>query len=117
MKGRGMAQEFGTVVIGAGVGGGTVVESLRDTGYAASIALVGADPAAPYFRPDLSKMVMIEGSDANDSAQRGNEWYSAQDISKYFGTPVPSLDPPAQTVTLENGEQPQCGQAILSTGS
>ena len=48
-----MAQEFGTVVIGAGIGGGTVVESLRDAGYAASIALVGADPAAPYYRPDL----------------------------------------------------------------
>ena len=112
-----MAQEFGTVVIGAGIGGGTVVESLRDTGYAASIALVGADPAAPYYRPDLSKKVMIEGSDPTDSALRGDEWYSAHDVSTFFGTAVTSIDPAAQTVTLDNGEQLQYGQAILATGS
>src|SRR5699024_6348118 len=63
MKARAMAQEFGTVVIGAGIGGGTVVDSLQAAGYAASIAVVGADPAAPYYRPDLSKKVMIEGLD------------------------------------------------------
>ena len=112
-----MAQEFGTVVIGAGIGGGTVVESLRDAGYAASIALVGADPAAPYYRPDLSKKVMIEGSDPTDSALRGDEWYSAHDVSTFFGTAVTSIDPAAQTVTLDNGEQLQYGQAILATGS
>src|SRR5690625_501748 len=117
MKGRVMAQEFGTVVIGAGIGGGTVVESLRDAGYAASIALVGADPAAPYYRPDLSKKVMIEGSDPTDSALRGDEWYSAHDVSTFFGTAVTSIDPAAQTVTLDNGEQLQYGQAILATGS
>lgn len=56
-----MAEEFGTVVIGAGLAGGTVVESLRNAGYTARIALIGTDPAAPYYRPDLSKKVMIEG--------------------------------------------------------
>src|SRR5699024_8824086 len=117
MKGRVMAQEFGTVVIGAGIGGGTVVESLRDAGYATSIALVGADPAAPYYRPDLSKKVMIEGSDPTDSALRGDEWYSDDDVSTFVGTAVTSIDPAAQTVTLDNGEQLQYAQAILATGS
>src|SRR5699024_3267090 len=104
MKGRVMAQEFGTVVIGAGIGGGTVVEWLRATGYAASIALVGADPAAAYYRPDLSMKVRIEGSDPTDSALRGDEWYSAPDVSTSFGTEVTSIEPAAQTVTLDNGE-------------
>ncbi|WP_209325163.1 NAD(P)/FAD-dependent oxidoreductase [Brevibacterium renqingii] len=112
-----MTQEFGTVVIGAGIGGGTVVESLRDAGYPASIALVGADPAAPYYRPDLSKKVMLEDSDPADSALRGEEWYAAHDVSTFFGTTVSSIDPAARTVTLDDGEQIRYGQAILATGS
>lgn len=112
-----MAEEFGTVVIGAGIGGGTVVESLRDAGYAGSIALVGADPAAPYYRPDLSKKVMLEGSDPADSALRGEEWYSAHDVSTFFGTAVTGIDPSSQTVTLDDGQQLNYGQAILATGS
>ncbi|UVI37711.1 NAD(P)/FAD-dependent oxidoreductase [Brevibacterium spongiae] len=112
-----MAEEFGTVVIGAGIGGGTVVEELRDAGYAGSIALVGADPAAPYYRPDLSKKVMLEGSDPADSALRGEDWYSAHDVSTFFGTAVTAIDPASQTVTLGDDQQLTYGQAILATGS
>ncbi|WP_062242269.1 NAD(P)/FAD-dependent oxidoreductase [Brevibacterium epidermidis] len=112
-----MAEEFGTVVIGAGLAGGTVVESLRDAGYTAKIALVGADPAAPYYRPDLSKKVMIEGSDPAESALRGEDWYSAQDVSTYFGTSVTALDTSAQKVTLDDGQELSYGQAILATGA
>jgi 3-phenylpropionate/trans-cinnamate dioxygenase ferredoxin reductase subunit len=112
-----MAEEFGTVVIGAGIGGGTVVESLREAGYAGSIALVGADPAAPYYRPDLSKKVMLEGSDLADSALRGADWYSAHDVNTFFGTAVTAVDPASQTVTLDDGQTLQYGQAILATGS
>ncbi|MGC3021442.1 NAD(P)/FAD-dependent oxidoreductase [Brevibacterium sp. FAM 24630] len=112
-----MAEEFGTVVIGAGIGGGTVVESLRDSGYAGSVALVGADPAAPYYRPDLSKKVMLENSDPAESALRGDDWYAAHDVSTFFGSPVAALDPTGQTVTLDSGEELKYGQAILATGS
>ena len=112
-----MAEEFGTVVIGAGLAGGTVVESLRDAGYTAQIALVGADPAAPYYRPDLSKKVMIEGSDPADSALRGEDWYPAHDVSTFFGTSVTSIDTGAQTVTLDNGRELSYGQVILATGA
>ncbi|WP_210605353.1 NAD(P)/FAD-dependent oxidoreductase [Brevibacterium oceani] len=112
-----MAEEFGTVIIGAGIGGGTVVESLRDAGYAGSIALVGADPAAPYYRPDLSKKVMLENSDPADSALRGDDWYSAHDVTTFFGTAVTAIDPAAQTVTLDDDRQLTYGQAILATGS
>ncbi|MFP3396518.1 FAD-dependent oxidoreductase [Brevibacterium sp. SIMBA_078] len=112
-----MAEEFGTVVIGAGLAGGTVVESLRNAGYTARIALVGTEPAAPYYRPDLSKKVMIEGSDPADSALRGEDWYSAHDVETFFGTSVNSIDTDAQTVTLDDGGDLSYGQVILATGS
>ncbi|MCI4009962.1 FAD-dependent oxidoreductase [Brevibacterium sp. ZH18] len=112
-----MAEEFGTVIIGAGIGGGTVVEALREAGYAASIALIGADPAAPYYRPDLSKKVMLEGSDPAESALRGEDWYAAHDVTTRFGTTVTALDAKNRTLTLDDGETVTYGQAILATGS
>ena len=112
-----MAQEFGTVIIGAGIGGGTAVEALRDGGYTASIALIGSDPAAPYYRPDLSKKVMLEGSDPAESALRGADWYLAHDVTTFFGTTVTELDVQKQSITLDNGESLVYGQVILATGS
>ncbi|MDN5585361.1 MAG: FAD-dependent oxidoreductase [Brevibacterium sp.] len=112
-----MAQEFGTVIIGAGIGGGTAVEALRDGGYTGSIALIGADPAAPYYRPDLSKNVMLEGSDPAESALRGEDWYPAHDVTTFFGTTVTGLDPQQQRLTLDNGENLVYGQVILATGA
>ncbi|HCG56317.1 MULTISPECIES: FAD-dependent oxidoreductase [Brevibacterium] len=112
-----MAQEFGTVIIGAGIGGGTAIEALRDGGYTASIALIGAEPAAPYYRPDLSKKVMLEGSDPAESALRGADWYPAHDVTTFFGTTVTELDAENQSITLDNGENLAYGQIILATGS
>ncbi|MBM6589904.1 FAD-dependent oxidoreductase [Brevibacterium sp. RIT 803] len=112
-----MAQEFGTVIIGAGIGGGTAVEALRDGGYTASIALIGSDPAAPYYRPDLSKKVMLEGSDPAESALRSADWYPAHDVTTFFGTTVTELDAQNQSITLDNGESLVYGQVILATGS
>lgn len=112
-----MAQEFGTVIIGAGIGGGTAVEDLRERGYSGSIALIGADPAAPYYRPDLSKKVMLEGSDPGESALRGADWYPAHDVTTFFGTAVTKLDAKNQTITLDSGDSLTYGQVVLATGS
>lgn len=112
-----MAQEFGTVIIGAGISGGTAVEALRDGGYTASIALIGADPQAPYYRPDLSKKVMLEGSDPAESALRSPDWYPAHDVTTFFGTAATELDVEGQSITLDNGETLVYGQVILATGS
>lgn len=112
-----MTQEFGTVIIGAGIGGGTAVEALRDGGYTSSIALIGADPAAPYYRPDLSKKVMLEDSDPSESALRGEDWYPAHDVTTFFATSVAELDAKNRTLTLDSGDTLTYGQAILATGS
>ncbi|RAF50663.1 ferredoxin reductase, partial [Burkholderia multivorans] len=78
-----MAQEFGIVVVGAGIGGGQVVESLRNDGFAGTITLVGADPLPPYYRPDLSKKLMLEDTDPGDSELRGEDWYAAHDVETF----------------------------------
>ncbi|MEW1988100.1 FAD-dependent oxidoreductase [Brevibacterium casei] len=112
-----MAQEFGIVVVGAGIGGGQVVESLRNDGFAGTIALVGADPLPPYYRPDLSKKLMLEDTDPGDSELRGEDWYAAHDVETFFADAATKLDTASRTVTLASGDELSYGQAILATGS
>ena len=45
----------GVVVVGGGLGGLRVSESLRASGYSGPITVVGDEPYLPYNRPPLSK--------------------------------------------------------------
>ena len=44
-----------TIIAGAGHAGGQTAISLRQAGYEGRIVVCGAEPAAPYQRPPLSK--------------------------------------------------------------
>jgi nitrite reductase/ring-hydroxylating ferredoxin subunit len=43
------------VIVGAGAAGSAAAERLRREGYAGRLTLIGADPSAPYDRPNVSK--------------------------------------------------------------
>jgi NADPH-dependent 2,4-dienoyl-CoA reductase/sulfur reductase-like enzyme len=47
------------VVVGAGVGGTSVVEALRANGFRGAVTLVGEESHAAYDRPPLSKEVLL----------------------------------------------------------
>lgn len=53
----------GMVIIGAGECGTRAALALREAGYGGAVALIGAEPHAPYERPPLSKdAITAEGS-------------------------------------------------------
>ncbi|MCE3519430.1 FAD-dependent oxidoreductase, partial [Escherichia coli] len=54
-KGMSVMQSYDVVIVGAGHGGAQVAIALRQSGFAGSIALVGAEAELPYERPPLSK--------------------------------------------------------------
>ena len=51
----------GVVVVGGGLGGLRAAESLRSSGYAGPITVVGDEPHLPYNRPPLSKEALRGG--------------------------------------------------------
>ena len=53
----------GVVVVGGGLGGLRTAESLRASGYAGAITVVGDEPHLPYNRPPLSKEALRGGVD------------------------------------------------------
>ncbi len=112
-----MAQEFGTVVIGAGIGGGHVVKELREQGYDRPIALIGSESLPPYHRPDLSKKVLVEGADPTALGLEDEGWYAENDITTFFGTDATDVDAAAHTVELGSGETLSYEKLVLATGS
>ena len=48
-------QHFDTLIVGGGHAGASAAASLRQLGYEGSVAILGAEPEAPYERPPLSK--------------------------------------------------------------
>ena len=91
----------GVVVVGAGLAGLRVAESLRGAGYDGAITIVGDEPHLPYNRPPLSKEALHEGIDATTLEFRRKA--SIEDVTWALGSGAVASDLKARTVTLADG--------------
>jgi 3-phenylpropionate/trans-cinnamate dioxygenase ferredoxin reductase component len=91
----------GVVVVGAGLGGLRVAESLRGAGYEGAITIVGDEPHLPYNRPPLSKEALQDGIDATSLEFRRKA--SIEDVTWELGSGAVASDLTSRTVTLGNG--------------
>lgn len=105
------------VIVGAGAAGSAAAEMLRREGYDGPVTLVGADPAGPYDRPNLSKDYLAGNAPEEWIPLRPPEFYVEQHIDLRTGVAVTDLDPPKRTVTLAGGEVLPFGALLLATGA
>ncbi|WP_035856576.1 NAD(P)/FAD-dependent oxidoreductase [Cryptosporangium arvum] len=107
------------VVVGASLAGGTAALALREHGFDGSVTLVGAEHAAPYERPPLSKKLMQGGSDEPDWVLDGGNAAAWADREVTFrpGTTVTDVDAGGRTVTLDGGERLPYDTLVLATGA
>ncbi|MFC4669004.1 NAD(P)/FAD-dependent oxidoreductase [Seohaeicola nanhaiensis] len=106
----------GTVVVGAGQAGSSLVLKLRKAGYTDPITLIGAEPVVPYQRPPLSKAYLLGDMTLERLFLRPEALYAENDITLRLGAPVTAIDRAAQTVTL-GGETLGYDMLALTTGS
>lgn len=104
------------VVIGAGQAGAALVAKLRLLGHAGAITLIGAEAAAPYQRPPLSKAYLLGEMTADRLLLRNEGFYAENRITLRMGEAVSAIDPAARSVTV-GGQTLRYNQLALTTGA
>ncbi len=105
------------VVVGGSLAGATAAATLRGEGFDGRIALIGAEPLAPYERPPLSKEYLRGEQPLEDAFVRPPEWYAEQEIDARFGTRAVQIDVREREVVLAGGERIPFDRLLMATGS
>lgn len=105
------------VIIGAGLAGLTVAETLRSEGYDGPITLLGDEPHGPYHRPPLSKAYLHGDTQDAQLTMRAPALFDKKNITVKVGAGVTAIDRAAQRVTLANGNTVNYDGLALCTGS
>lgn len=107
----------GIVIVGAGLAGLTVAETLRAEGYAGPIRLIGSETHAPYHRPPLSKGFLQGETPEAQLTMRPAELLAKKDIALKVGAGVTAIDRGARQLTLDDGSTLAYDGLALCTGA
>lgn len=107
----------GVVVIGAGQAGFQLCASLRQSGYAAPITLVGDEPGLPYSRPPLSKAYLSGAADESSLQLRPSSFFAEHDIALRAGERAAAIERSARRIILSSGDAIPYDHLVLATGS
>jgi len=105
------------VIIGAGMAGGWAAVTLRQSGYAGRILLLGEEAARPYDRPPLSKNVLTAAEEPSPVYFHTAERYAELDITFRPNARVEAIDRVNARLLLDNGAPSEAyDQLLLTTG-
>jgi nitrite reductase (NADH) large subunit len=106
----------GIVIVGGGIAGQSVCESVRERDPDVPITLVCGEPRLPYDRVRLSEL-LISGEDPDSLLLRPPEWFADHDMDVLTGRWVERVDTAERTLELDGGERVPYEQLVLATGS
>ncbi|MEM6415039.1 MAG: FAD-dependent oxidoreductase [Pseudomonadota bacterium] len=105
------------VIVGAGQAGLQAAISLRQARFDGTITMIGAEDAAPYQRPPLSK-AYLKGELALDRMLlRPHAFFSQQNISTEFGLKAEAIDRETRTVQTSDGRVFEYDRLLIATGA
>jgi len=105
----------GLLIVGGGLAAQRCCETLRALGHDGPVTIAGAEHAAPYDRPPLSKEGLTDP--AADLRFRPFEWYAEHDIALRPGARAVALHAAERSVELAGGEQLRYDDLLIATGS
>ena len=107
----------GMLIVGAGLAGLTVAETLRAEGYAGPITLIGAEAHGPYHRPPLSKGYLQGDTAEAQLMMRTAEAMEKKQLAAKLGAGVTAIDRAARQITLDDGSTLAYDGLALCTGA
>lgn len=105
------------LIVGAGVGGVSACEGIREHDAKGSILLAGAEHELPYHRPQLFPQILGKGKINADKLHVHNaEWFKKKRIDLRLGTVVTQFNLERKIAVLANGQAVEFKKACLATG-
>ncbi len=106
------------LIIGSGIGGGSVCESIRKHDKRGSITLVGAENFLPYKRWMLSKAFLRDKTPLLKKLPHLEpNWYTSHKIETRLGALVTQMNIDRRLAVMGNGETIEFNKACLAMGS
>lgn len=106
------------LIVGAGAGGISACEGVREHDKKGTIMLVGNEIAAPYQRPQLIKTLLRKTPGATDKLTvHDSAWFEKQHIDLRLDTMVTQFNIERRLAVLGNGQAVEFRKALLATGS
>lgn len=112
----GSSAHFDVLIVGGGHGGAQTAISLRQLGFAGSIAIVGAEAEPPYERPPLSKEYFAGEKTFDRLHLRPASYWTDKAVSLLAGETVTTIDPDARTVATASGLHLGYGDLVWAAG-
>lgn len=107
-----LGKSFDHVVVGGGVAAAAAVAGIREVDAGATIGVFSAEPDPPYYRPDLSKKLLLDP----DATWEGSQ-LDLLDAEFRADTPVQRLEPDQHRLTCADGTDIAYGRLLLAPGS
>jgi 3-phenylpropionate/trans-cinnamate dioxygenase ferredoxin reductase subunit len=103
------------LVVGAGLAGSRVAETLRADGYDGGLVVVGEEPVPPYERPALSKELLNGARGPTEIALRDASAFEERGIELLVGRRVVRLD--RRSAVLDDDRRVRWDAVVLATGA
>jgi 3-phenylpropionate/trans-cinnamate dioxygenase ferredoxin reductase subunit len=113
------AERTGTLVVGAGHAGISLVTALRELGDTEPVLLVGDEPEPPYDRPPLSKTYLRGEHDRASLVFHDSAWFAEHGIELVTGDPVERIARARAggRATMRSGREVEFARLALTTGA
>ncbi len=110
-------ERYDVIVVGGGVAAGAVAATLRDELESdLSLAVICAEPHAPYTRPGLTKHILRGERPEAKAFVKQPDWYADHDVTLMTGETVVDVDRLGHSVRL-SGRSIGYGTLVLAPGS
>jgi 3-phenylpropionate/trans-cinnamate dioxygenase ferredoxin reductase subunit len=104
------------LVVGAGLAGWRLAESLRTEGFDGKITLIGDEVHLPYDRPPLSKQVLSGKWDVAKASLATHDHVVSLAATMRLGARVTHLDVDSTSVTLADSSEVHGTRVAIATG-